>query len=109
MCGLNYGPDVKRNFSPSDSGGGADDWAIHWLIRTDGEVNKLHTQVITGFLLGYRGEWRTMMMMRRGVCACVRQQPVSRWTWRASLQYLYFDIPLKVPQSSFYRTKLAQF
>lgn len=71
VCGLNYSPDVRRNFSPLDSGGGADDWAIHWLIRTDGEVNKLHTQVITGFLLGYRGEWRTMMMMRGGVCMCV--------------------------------------
>jgi len=69
VCGLNYRPDVRRIFLPSDSGGGADDWAIHWLIRTDGEVNKLHTQVITGFLLGYRGEWRTMMM--RGVCVCV--------------------------------------
>lgn len=71
VCGLNYNPDVRRKFSPSDSGGGADDWPIHWLIRTDGEVNKLHTQVITGFLLGYRGEWRTTMM-RGGVSECVR-------------------------------------
>ncbi|KAM7385292.1 hypothetical protein PAMP_001380 [Pampus punctatissimus] len=51
-----------RYLMDTDLGGGADDWAIHWLIRTDGEVNKLHTQVIAGFLLGYRGEWRTMMM-----------------------------------------------
>lgn len=48
-CGLNYSRDVQRHFSPLDSGGGADDWAIHWLIRTDGEVNKLHTQVIAAF------------------------------------------------------------
>lgn len=82
MCGLNYSPDVRRNFSLLDSRGGADDWAIHWLIRTDGEVNKLHTQVIAGFLLGYRGEWRTMMMMMRGgVCVYV-QRAVSRWSWK---------------------------
>lgn len=67
VCGLNYSPDVQRNFFPLDLEGESDDWAIHWLIRTDGEVNKLHTQVITGFQQGYRGEWRTMMM-RGGVC-----------------------------------------
>lgn len=46
----------KEIFCRLDWGGGADGWPIHWLIRTDGEVNKLHTQVIAAFLLGYRGD-----------------------------------------------------
>lgn len=50
---LNYSRDEKRTFfALKDSGGEADDYTIHWLIRTDGEVNKLHIQVIAGFLLG---------------------------------------------------------
>lgn len=72
MRGLNYTPDVRRKKFPLRFWRReADDWAIHWLIRTDGKVNKLHTQVIAGFLPGYRGEWRTMMMMREGVCGSV--------------------------------------
>lgn len=42
---------IEKKVSPSDWGGEADDWAIQQLIRTDGKVNKLHTQVIADFLL----------------------------------------------------------
>lgn len=42
---------IEKKVSPSGWGGESDDWAIQWLIRTDGKVNKLHTQVIAGFLL----------------------------------------------------------
>lgn len=106
MCGSNYSPDVRRNFSPLDSGGGADDWAIHWLIRTDGEVNKLHTQVIAGFLLGYRGEWR--MMMRERVCVCVAGCKAVELDGVHLFSICTLTYLLNVPQSCLYCTQLAK-
>lgn len=70
----------KEIFPPLDSGGGADDWAIHWLIRTDGEVNKLHTQVIAAFFTGLQRRMEDDDDDERVcVCVCVGGQAVGMW------------------------------